>query len=133
MSSRSSTTSTTEYFSAINSDDEEFFDLPTDPESGQLTPTNDRINENGFMVEQALLKLEEELAEDQEERLFFRHVDELMEGQADDQKAAFDLLNAKKTEKVIGIYNLSEGLVNAHFYSYRNVPNTCGECASLCI
>ena len=72
LSASSSTlTSTTEYYSAISSDDEEFFDLPSD---GNATPTNEILNSNG-LVEQALERLENELIEDPEDkqlRLLFR-------------------------------------------------------------
>jgi len=66
--STSSRTSTTEYYSAISSDDDEFFDLPSDlPSDGELTPTNETINNGSLstnntstngLVEKALERLE---------------------------------------------------------------------------
>ena len=53
----SSRTSTTEYYSAISSDEEEFYDLPSDSD-GQITPTNDNINasqNNGHLVEKVTM------------------------------------------------------------------------------
>ena len=62
----------------IFSDDDEFFDLPSDlPSDGELTPTNETINNggslsstnntnsngNGNLVEKALERLENELVE----------------------------------------------------------------------
>ena len=98
-------TSTTEYLSAISSDDDEFYDLPTDNESGNRTPTNENINNdlktNG-LVTKALERLENELIIDPESkdlRLFYHSVDELMEGTGEQQKEAFNLLKSRK-EKV---------------------------------
>ena len=94
-------TSTTEYLSAISSDDEEFYDLPTDNESGNRTPTNENINDlntNG-LVTKALERLENELIIDPESkdlRLFYHSVDELMEGTGEQQKEAFNLLKSRK-------------------------------------
>ena len=91
------------------SDDDEFFDLPSDlPSDGELTPTNETINNGGSLsstndtnsngnrnlVEKALERLENELLElNPIELKLFQTVDELMEGQAEQQKLAFDLLN----------------------------------------
>jgi len=95
-------TSTTEYLSAISSDDEEFYDLPTDDnESGNRTPTNDNINQTNNLVTKALERLENELLVDQDVkdmRLFYHAVDELMEGSAEQQKQAFDLLKSRKSK-----------------------------------
>ena len=96
-------TSTTEYLSAISSDDEEFYDLPTDDnESGNRTPTNDNINtSSNNLVTKALERLENELLVDQDVkdmRLFYHAVDELMEGSAEQQKQAFDLLKSRKSK-----------------------------------
>ena len=92
------------------SDDDEFFDLPSDlPSDGELTPTNETINNggslsstnntNGNLVEKALERLENELVEldpiEQKKLKLFQTVDELMEGQAEQQKLAFDLLNSQ--------------------------------------
>merc|ERR1711935_1058361 len=109
--SNSSRTSTTEYYSAISSDDDEFFDLPSDlPSDGELTPTNESINNgtnntstNG-LVEKALERLENELVEldpqEQQQRKLFQTVDELMEGQADQQKLAFELLKSQNSQNI---------------------------------
>merc|ERR1712156_72388 len=108
--SNSSRTSTTEYYSAISSDDDEFFDLPSDlPSDGDITPTNETMNINGCistnntsngLVEKALEKLENELIEldpqEQQQRKLFQTVDELMEGQAEQQKLAFELLKSQE-------------------------------------
>merc|ERR1712018_294116 len=96
-------TSTTEYLSAISSDDEEFYDLPTDNESGSRTPTNENINNvsTNNLVSKALERLENELVVDQDVKdmvLFYHAVDELMEGSADQQKQAFDLLKSRKSK-----------------------------------
>ena len=96
-------TSTTEYLSAISSDDEEFYDLPTDNESGGRTPTNENINNvsTNNLVSKALERLENELVVDQDVKdmvLFYHAVDELMEGSADQQKQAFDLLKSRKSK-----------------------------------
>ena len=96
-------TSTTEYLSAISSDDEDFYDLPTDDnESGNRTPTNDNINtSSNNLVTKALERLENELLVDQDVkdmRLFYHAVDELMEGSAEQQKQAFDLLKSRKSK-----------------------------------
>merc|ERR1711935_555343 len=117
--SNSSRTSTTEYYSAISSDDDEFFDLPSDlPSDGELTPTNESINNgtnntstnntnsngNGNLVEKALERLENELVEldpiEQKKLKLFQTVDELMEGQAEQQKLAFDLLNSQDCQTI---------------------------------
>lgn len=110
--STSSRTSTTEYYSAISSDDDEFFDLPSDlPSDGDLTPTNESINNstnntstNG-LVEKALERLENELIEvdpqEHQRRNLFQNVDELMEGQADQQKLAFELLKSQTSQNII--------------------------------
>lgn len=104
--SASSRTSTTEYYSAISSDDEDFFDLPSD-DTGNATPTNENINsiistnDNGLILEKALERLENELIEDPEDkvtRVLFKTVDELMEGQAEAQKQAFELLQRKHSQ-----------------------------------
>ena len=80
----STVTSTTEYYSAISSDDE-FFDLPSDTEEdGYDTPTNETINQqpnngggtNG-LVQQALERLESEYVIDPERKElvhFFRTI-----------------------------------------------------------
>ena len=82
----STVTSTTEYYSAISSDDE-FFDLPSDPEGDGLeTPTNENINlknnanggnaTNG-LVQKALERLEAEYVVDPERKelvKFFRTI-----------------------------------------------------------
>ena len=83
----STITSTTEYYSAISSDDE-FFDLPSDTEEdGYDTPTNETINQqsesnngdantNG-LVQQALERLEAEYVIDPERKElvhFFRTI-----------------------------------------------------------
>ena len=112
-------TSTTEYLSAISSDDEEFYDLPTDDnESGNRTPTNDNINQTNNLVTKALERLENELLVDQDVkdmRLFYHAVDELMEGSAEQQKQAFDLLKSRKSKVISssGRYS-TEGLVLLH-------------------
>lgn len=117
--STSSRTSTTEYYSAISSNDDEFFDLPSDlPSDGELTPTNETINNggslsstnntnsngNGNLVEKALERLENELVEldpiEQKKLKLFQTVDELMEGQAEQQKLAFDLLNSQDCQTI---------------------------------
>ena len=103
--STSSRTSTTEYYSAISSDEEEFYDLPNESD-GQITPTNENINDitkstNGHLVEKALERLENELIEDPEEkelRHLYRTVDELMEGNAGQQRQTFDLLKMKESK-----------------------------------
>jgi len=103
--STSSRTSTTEYYSAISSDEEEFYDLPNNSD-GQITPTNENINDitkstNGHLVEKALERLENELIEDPEEkelRHLYRTVDELMEGNAGQQRQTFDLLKMKESK-----------------------------------
>ena len=93
------------------SDDDEFFDLPSDlPSDGDLTPTNESINistnntsTNG-LVEKALERLENELVEldpqEHQQRNLFQTVDELMEGQADQQKLAFELLKKQNTQNI---------------------------------
>ena len=59
----SSRTSTTDYYSAISSDEDEFFDLPTDS-TGEATPTNENVNpsttsssETDDLIEQAIERL----------------------------------------------------------------------------
>ena len=70
--SNSSRTSTTEYCSAISADDDEFYDLPSDlPSDGEITPTNETMNNGSIstnntsngLVEKALEKVENELIE----------------------------------------------------------------------
>ena len=79
-------TSTTEYYSAISSDDE-FFDLPSDTEEdGFDTPTNETLNQepnnstNG-LVQKALERLESEYVIDPERKElvhFFRTVGKIL-------------------------------------------------------
>lgn len=112
--SNSSRTSTTEYYSAISSDDDEFFDLPSDlPSDGEITPTNETMNNGSIstnntsngLVEKALEKLENELIEldpqEQQQRKLFQTVDELMEGQAEQQKLAFELLKSQESQSIL--------------------------------
>ena len=85
--------------------------MPSDlPSDGDLTPTNESINistnntsTNG-LVEKALERLENELVEldpqEHQQRNLFQTVDELMEGQADQQKLAFELLKKQNTQNI---------------------------------
>ena len=85
--------------------------MPSDlPSDGDLTPTNESINNstnntstNG-LVEKALERLENELVEldpqEHQQRNLFQTVDELMEGQADQQKLAFELLKKQNTQNI---------------------------------
>ena len=85
--------------------------MPSDlPSDGDLTPTNESINistnntsTNG-LVEKALERLENELVEldpqEHQQRNLFQTVDELMEGQADQQKLAFELLKKQNTPNI---------------------------------
>ena len=96
-------------------DDDEFFDLPSDlPSDGDITPTNETMNINGCistnntsngLVEKALEKLENELIEldpqEQQQRKLFQTVDELMEGQAEQQKLAFELLKSQESQNIL--------------------------------
>ena len=93
----STITSTTEYYSAISSDDE-FFDLPSDTEEdgdGYDTPTNETINQNqssnnggntntnACLVQQALERLESEYVIDPERKElvhFFRTIGKKFSG-----------------------------------------------------
>ncbi len=113
LSSKSSTASS-EYFSAISSDDEDFFDLPTDQEDeGQETPTNDlraTSQPNGDLIQKAVDRLEREVVEDpasKDRREFYRSIDDLMEGQAVHQKKAFEMLKSREN-KVFEVLHLQE-------------------------
>ena len=112
--SNSSRTSTTEYYSAISADDDDFYDLPSDlPSDGEITPTNETMNNGSIstnntsngLVEKALEKLENELIEldpqEQQQRKLFQTVDELMEGQAEQQKLAFELLKSQESQNIL--------------------------------
>ena len=79
--SNSSRTSTTEYCSAISADDDEFYDLPSDlPSDGEITPTNETVNNGSIstngLVEKALEKVENELdPEEKQQRKLVQTVD----------------------------------------------------------
>lgn len=92
MSSKTSTTSA-EYLSAISSDDDEFYDLPTDTdEEGAIT-----MNGSQLLVERALERLQTEIVQDPELNDFFRSIDYMMEGEASQQKKALELLRSRET------------------------------------
>lgn len=83
----SSTTSTTEYFSAVSSDEEDdFFDIQTDTE-----PEDDNGGRQTELCQEV-----QRIREARELSQFFQTLDELMEGDAELQNKAFQMLKRRE-------------------------------------
>ncbi|TRY78613.1 hypothetical protein TCAL_09484 [Tigriopus californicus] len=90
-SSATSTGSTTEYFSAVSSDDDEFFDLPTDSDVEDLHK----------QLDQAISSTAANLSQpegDSDHLELFPVVDQLMESHGSDQALALTMLRDQESE-----------------------------------